>query len=163
MRFISERFEERVPCYRVLDDNGQPFTESSYVQVCLLLPTILLYSQNTKQGWCSSFFFFFPDYEFDSDKTLICFLLIQSGQWGSCLENIQLYGHSSNNGHYLLWSTKARKNFILSHNNWRRGHQCCISSSIIFWRLCLPSGIKHIQLLICLQLHSYGYMLMHMS
>ncbi|XP_044478507.1 2-oxoisovalerate dehydrogenase subunit alpha 2, mitochondrial-like [Mangifera indica] len=33
MRFISERFEERVPCYRVLDDNGQPFTESSYVQV----------------------------------------------------------------------------------------------------------------------------------
>ncbi|XP_031281865.1 2-oxoisovalerate dehydrogenase subunit alpha 2, mitochondrial-like [Pistacia vera] len=33
MRFISECFEERVPCYRVLDDNGQLFMESSYVQV----------------------------------------------------------------------------------------------------------------------------------
>ncbi|KAL5752169.1 hypothetical protein ACOSQ2_022676 [Xanthoceras sorbifolium] len=33
MRFISESSEERVPCYRVLDDNGQPITGNSFVQV----------------------------------------------------------------------------------------------------------------------------------
>ncbi|KAI9164685.1 hypothetical protein LWI28_000288 [Acer negundo] len=33
MKFISESSEERVPCYRVLDDNGQLITSSSFVQV----------------------------------------------------------------------------------------------------------------------------------
>lgn len=33
MRFISESSEERIPCYRVLDDDGQPFPDSSFVKV----------------------------------------------------------------------------------------------------------------------------------
>lgn len=33
IRFISESNSERVPCYRVLDDNGQLITNSQFVQV----------------------------------------------------------------------------------------------------------------------------------
>ncbi|KAJ4715352.1 2-oxoisovalerate dehydrogenase subunit alpha 2, mitochondrial-like [Melia azedarach] len=33
MRFISESSDERIPCYRVLDDNGQPIFGSSFVEV----------------------------------------------------------------------------------------------------------------------------------
>ncbi|XP_015891118.3 2-oxoisovalerate dehydrogenase subunit alpha 2, mitochondrial [Ziziphus jujuba] len=33
MRFISESTQERVHCYQVLDDNGNPITGSNYVQV----------------------------------------------------------------------------------------------------------------------------------
>ncbi|KAG5050144.1 hypothetical protein JHK85_011247 [Glycine max] len=33
MRFISESPKERIPCYRVLDDNGQPILGHNFVQV----------------------------------------------------------------------------------------------------------------------------------
>ena len=33
MRFIPESSQERIPCYRVLDDNGQPILGSNFVQV----------------------------------------------------------------------------------------------------------------------------------
>ncbi|XP_020226449.1 2-oxoisovalerate dehydrogenase subunit alpha 2, mitochondrial isoform X2 [Cajanus cajan] len=33
MRFISESSKERIPCYRVLDDNGQPILGHNFVQV----------------------------------------------------------------------------------------------------------------------------------
>jgi len=33
MRFISESASKRVPCYRVLDDNGELVKDSNYVQV----------------------------------------------------------------------------------------------------------------------------------
>ncbi|XP_014492264.2 2-oxoisovalerate dehydrogenase subunit alpha 2, mitochondrial isoform X2 [Vigna radiata var. radiata] len=33
MKFISESVKERVPCYRVLDDNGQPLVGHNFVQV----------------------------------------------------------------------------------------------------------------------------------
>ncbi|XP_015932555.1 2-oxoisovalerate dehydrogenase subunit alpha 2, mitochondrial [Arachis duranensis] len=33
MRFISESIQKRVPCYRVLDDNGMPMKYSNYVQI----------------------------------------------------------------------------------------------------------------------------------
>jgi len=33
IQFISESDKERVPCYRVLDDNGQLITNSQFVQV----------------------------------------------------------------------------------------------------------------------------------
>ncbi|XP_010497496.1 PREDICTED: 2-oxoisovalerate dehydrogenase subunit alpha 2, mitochondrial-like, partial [Camelina sativa] len=33
IKFISESSKERVPCYRVLDDNGQLITNSHFVQV----------------------------------------------------------------------------------------------------------------------------------
>lgn len=33
MRFISESAEKRVPCYRVLDDNGDLMPYSDHVQV----------------------------------------------------------------------------------------------------------------------------------
>lgn len=33
IQFISESNKERVPCYRVLDDNGQQITNSQFVQV----------------------------------------------------------------------------------------------------------------------------------
>lgn len=33
MRFISESLQERIPCYRVLDDNGQPILGDNFVQV----------------------------------------------------------------------------------------------------------------------------------
>jgi len=33
MKFISESVEERIPCYRVLDDNGKPLVGQNFVQV----------------------------------------------------------------------------------------------------------------------------------
>ncbi|KAH7519714.1 2-oxoisovalerate dehydrogenase subunit alpha 2, mitochondrial isoform X2 [Ziziphus jujuba] len=33
LRFISESGDKRVPCYRVLDDNGDPITHTSFAQV----------------------------------------------------------------------------------------------------------------------------------
>lgn len=33
MRFISDSAQKRVPCYRVLDDNGELMNYSNYVQV----------------------------------------------------------------------------------------------------------------------------------
>lgn len=33
LRFISESPHERIPCYRVLDDNGEPTVGSNFVQV----------------------------------------------------------------------------------------------------------------------------------
>ncbi|KAK7316943.1 hypothetical protein RJT34_00779 [Clitoria ternatea] len=33
MRFLSESLEERIPCYRVLDDNGQLISGNNFVQV----------------------------------------------------------------------------------------------------------------------------------
>lgn len=33
MRFISESTKERVPCYRVLDDNGKLIMSSNYAEV----------------------------------------------------------------------------------------------------------------------------------
>ncbi|KAK7350896.1 hypothetical protein VNO77_09935 [Canavalia gladiata] len=33
MRFISESPQERIPCYRVLDDNGQPILGHNFVQI----------------------------------------------------------------------------------------------------------------------------------
>jgi len=33
LKFISESVKERIPCYRVLDDNGQPIVGHNFVQV----------------------------------------------------------------------------------------------------------------------------------
>lgn len=32
MRFISESAEKRVPCYRVLDDDGEPIMQSNVLE-----------------------------------------------------------------------------------------------------------------------------------
>lgn len=42
MSFISESADKRVPCYRVLDGNGEPILSSNnFVQVCLKLLQII--------------------------------------------------------------------------------------------------------------------------
>jgi len=42
MRFISESAHKRVPCYRVLDDNGELVKYSNYVQVSQFTPPFLI-------------------------------------------------------------------------------------------------------------------------
>jgi 2-oxoisovalerate dehydrogenase E1 component alpha subunit len=37
MNFIPESANERISCYRVLDDNGEPFVSNNFVQVSLKL------------------------------------------------------------------------------------------------------------------------------
>jgi len=37
MTFLSESQQHRVPCYRVLDDNGEPIFGTDFVQVCTFI------------------------------------------------------------------------------------------------------------------------------
>jgi hypothetical protein len=37
LSFISESADKRIPCYRVLDDNGEPTLSNNFVQVSLNL------------------------------------------------------------------------------------------------------------------------------
>jgi len=39
MRILSESQQHRVPCYRVLDDNGEPLFGTDFVQVCTYFTT----------------------------------------------------------------------------------------------------------------------------
>lgn len=42
MKFINEISEERIPCYRVLDDTGHPIAGSSFINVYSLLSSCTL-------------------------------------------------------------------------------------------------------------------------
>ena len=81
---------------------------------------------------------------------MICWVLHSPGEQGSCSEDVQRHDHPSNNGHHLLWSTEARKNFLLSHISWRRSHQHCICSCTLSRWYCHGTGelqdIAHIRI-----------------
>ncbi|KAB1220897.1 2-oxoisovalerate dehydrogenase subunit alpha 2, mitochondrial [Morella rubra] len=90
MSFISESDDKRIPCYQVLDDNGEPIGSKSSVQVSLkllLVPTGL----NVEHPY------------------------LKLSTQGNCSKDVQLHGHPPNDGQHILRAQRqGRISFYLT-------------------------------------------------